>query len=211
MGRPGCIRCIGRQTTRERGSLRRQAMVQAAPPAPRVKAASDRRTQRLTTAQQAAARAALDREARPAQFTRACANLRAVWGPRLEEYARQFGDQIKVTPSLEPARREAKLIFLTDRANMTLTLTASPNSDVTKVVLDYELLIIPILFDYQRHARLEMPLDQIDREAVGAWIDDQLVSCVKIYLSLQDNEHYIKRAMVEDPISKARFLKADAA
>lgn len=56
-----------------------------------------------------------------------------------------------------------------------------------------------------------MPLDQIDREAVGAWVDDQLVSCVSTYLSILDNEFYMKRAMVEDPITKARFLKADAA
>jgi YHS domain-containing protein len=94
---------------------------------------------------------------------------------------------------------------------MTLTLTASPNADVTRLVLDYELLVIPMLFEYQRHARLEMPLDAVDSDAVGAWLDDQLVSCVGTYLSMLDNEFYIRRAMVEDPITKARFLKADAA
>ena len=42
-------------------------------------------------------------------------------------------------------------------------------------------------FEYERHSRLEMPMDQVDKSAVGKWIDDRLVSCVKAYLALQEN------------------------
>jgi YHS domain-containing protein len=56
-----------------------------------------------------------------------------------------------------------------------------------------------------------MPLDKVDRDVIGKWIDDQLIACVKAYLSMQENEHYLRRTMVEDPITMARFLPQEAA
>jgi YHS domain-containing protein len=126
-------------------------------------------------------------------------------------FGKQLGDQIKVTPTVKRSYREAKVTFLTDLAQVTLTLSASANSDATRIVLDYDLAIIPAIFDYERHARLEMPIDKIDTAAISAWIDDRLISCVKVYLSIQDNQFYINRVTVEDPISKARFIRTDAA
>ncbi len=196
--------------TRMCGETGGRIMADAAPLAQRIKAEFDSRDQRLKSAEQDRAKESEQHEKRLALFTTTCEGLKAVWRPRFEEFAKQFGEKVKVIPSVTPSQREAKVQFLTDLANVTLRLTVAPSPDVSKLVLDYDLLIIPIYFDYDRHARLEMPLDKIDKDAVGKWIDDQLVSCVKAYLSIQDNEHYIKRAMVEDPISKARFLKEDA-
>ncbi len=185
-------------------------MADAAPLAQRIKAEFDSRTQRLKSAEQDRAKESEQHEKRLALFAKTCDDLKAVWGPRFEEFSKHFGEKVKVTPTVSPSQREAKIHFLTDLANVTLRLTVAPSPDVSKLVLDYDLLIIPIYFDYERHARIEMPLDKIDKAAIGKWIDDQLVSCVKAYLSIQDNEHYVKRALVEDPISKARFLKEDA-
>jgi hypothetical protein len=186
-------------------------MADAAPLSQRIKAEFDARTERQKAAKQEQAKESQDREARLAQFNKVCDDLKAVWAPRIEEFAKQFGDKVKVTPTVNPSHREAKVQFLTDLANVNLTLTATASSDLAKVVLDYDLFIVPVFFEYERYARLEMPLDRVDKAAVGKWIDDQLVSCVKAYISIQDNEHYLKRAMVEDPISKVRFLKDDAA
>ncbi len=185
-------------------------MADAAPLAQRIKAEFDSRAQRLKAAEQDQAKESQQREANLAQFTKVCEDLKAVWRPRFEEFAKQFGDKVKVSPTVTPSQREAKVEFMTDLAKVTLKLTASASPDFTKLALDYDLLIIPIFFEYDRHARLEVPLDNVDKAAVGAWIDDRLVSCVKAYLSIQDNEYYVKRALVEDPISKARFLKEDA-
>ncbi|MEC9372539.1 MAG: hypothetical protein VYC34_01795, partial [Planctomycetota bacterium] len=82
--------------------------------------------------------------------------------------------------------------------------------DVNALILDYDLLILPMFFKYDRHARLEVPLDQVDKDAIGKWIDDRLVSAVKAYLTVQDNEFYISRAMTEDPVTRRRFLRDDA-
>lgn len=155
-----------------------------------------------------------DRQAREAgmqKFQKACEDLKPVWRPRFEEFAKQFGESVKVTPVATPEQREARVVFNTDLATITLSIGASASPDATKLVMDYNLLIVPTYFDYERTARLEMPLDKIDKDAIGKWLDDRFISCVKAYLSVQDNEHYLRRALIEDPMTKARFLKEDAA
>lgn len=177
----------------------------------RIAAEFDARAKRIKAEEQQHQQESQEHEQRLARFEQVAEELRSVLRPRLEEFARQFGDRLKITPSVSPGLREARAQFLTDLANMTLRVSMAPSADATKLVMDYDLLIIPMYFEYERHARIEMPLDKIDRDALGAWLDDRLLSCVRAYLSVQDNEFYLKRAMVEDPVSHARFLPAQAA
>lgn len=144
------------------------------------------------------------------QFNKTCEDLKSVWRPRLDEFAKHFGEQVKVTPKIEPELRQATAEFMTDMANVTLALSVVLGSATDKIILNYDLRIIPMFMDYERTARLEMPLNTIDRDAVGRWIDDRLVAAVKTYLSLQDNEFYRQRALIEDPVSKVRFAKDKA-
>lgn len=177
----------------------------------RIQAEFDARTNRLKAEERTREEESKRREERLVQFTKVCDGMKSVWGPRLEEFAKQFGNEIKVTPTITPTLREAKAVFLTDMATMTLTFSVAPNLDVTKLVLNSELLIIPMYFEYERYDRLEVPLENVDKDAVARWIEDRLVACVKAYLSVKDNNLYIQRAMVQDPISKAKFLPAEAA
>ena len=176
----------------------------------RIQAEFEASERRKKSAEQDRAKEASQREQGLAAFERACEELKAVWSPRLEAFAARFGDQIKITPSISPSQRQAKMVFLTGMASMDLTLAVSPSPDLTKIALDYDLLIVPMFFDYERHARMEAPLAALDKSAIGKWIDDQLISCVRAYLAMQDNDAYIQRAMVEDPVTKARLLPADA-
>lgn len=139
------------------------------------------------------------------QLDAAFHTLRGVWLPRLELLVRKFGERVQVKPTIKPGRREAVFDFQSPVATVKLTLSASTDADVTKLVLDYELDILPILQQFDRHAVLEQPLDAIDAKAVGAWLDDRIVSFVKTYLSLQDNEYYLKGHMTADPVTGIRF------
>jgi YHS domain-containing protein len=176
----------------------------------RIQAEFDSRAKRQKAEEQTRAQSQQEREKRLAQFNKVCDELKAIWRPRLEEFAKQFGDQVKLTPRVEPEQRQATMDFKTDLANVTLVLSAWPDTEVTKIVLDYALRIIPMFFDYERSAKLEMPLDKVDPAAVGKWVDDRLVACVKAYLSVQDNAYYQQRATVEDPITKRQFLRENA-
>ena len=176
----------------------------------RIREEFDAHRKRAKAAEQDREKDAQTREKRLEQFARTCESLKAIWRPRLEEFAQQFGDTIRVTPTITPTLREAKAMFVTDLANVTLTLTASASPDLSRLVLDYDLLILPMFLEYERHSRLEQPLDAVDPKAIAEWIDDRLIACVKVYLSLRDNQFYLNRAMVEDPISHTRFLPEDA-
>jgi len=151
------------------------------------------------------------RRDRPKLFDPLCERLKAVWGPKLEMLARRFGERVEVKPSLTPGRREAKFAFESKVASIELVFSASTDSDVRRLVLSCDLRIIPILMKFEPHSELEFPLDDVDDQAVGRWVDDRIVDFVRTYLGLHQNEYYLKDEMVEDPVSGTRFPKDAAA
>ena len=98
--------------------------------------------------------------------------------------------------SRRPAARRT-FEFQSNLARIRLRLSASTDHDVRKLVLDYNLEILPILMKFESHQQAEWPLDAIDRQAIANWIDDRLVDFVKTYLSLHQNEYYLKDHMVD--------------
>lgn len=151
------------------------------------------------------------RQQRLELFANACGQLREIWHPRLEGLAKKFGDKVKVTPLVTPTSREATFAFKSPLATITLRFSATTDFDVRNLVLDYDLHILPILMKFDSHARAEFPLDAINVDAVAAWVDDRIVEFVQTYLSLHQNEHYLKDHMVSDPICGTYFPKYAAA
>lgn len=148
-----------------------------------------------------------EREKRAAQFEQLLNQLRDVWRPRLEALAQRFGDRVNVTPSISPGNRQATFQFQSPVARINLRFSAATDMDVTKVVLGYDLDILPILMQFEKHAEISFPLDKIDQEAMTQWLDDRIMAFVKTYLSLHENEYYLKDFMVEDPVAHVRFPK----
>jgi YHS domain-containing protein len=151
------------------------------------------------------------REERLAQFEKACESLKEVWKPRLEALQKSFGDKVKVAPNTTAGRRQAVFAFTSELARITLTFTATTDTDVRNLVLNYTLEILPVLMSFPDSAKLEQPFDKVDPKSIGAWIDDRIVEFVKTYMSVHENEFYLKGHMVEDPVVKVRFPKFAAA
>ncbi len=151
------------------------------------------------------------RQERLELFAKACDQLRDTWRPRLEALAKKFGDKVQLTPSVTPTAREATFTFSSPLADIVLRFSASTDFEVRKLVLDYDLHILPILMKFEPHVRAEFPLEDPNPEATAKWIDDRIVDFVKTYLSLHQNEYYLKGHMVVDPISNTRFPKYAAA
>jgi YHS domain-containing protein len=152
-----------------------------------------------------------ERQKRLEQLGKLFDEMRNVWGPRLDLLMKKFGDSVKTTPKIEPSTREATFAFKSNLANVRLRFSASTDRDIKKVILGYDLEIIPVLMRYQPHAELEFPLEAVDKEAAAKWIDDRIVDFVQTYLSLGENDIYLKDQMVEDPIARVRFPKMAAA
>jgi YHS domain-containing protein len=83
------------------------------------------------------------------------------------------------------------------------------NSD--KVILSYDLEIIPVLMRFKSHDEVEFPLNAVDPAVVAKWLDDRIVDFVQTYFEMGETEIYLKDDMVEDPIAHVRFPKAAAA
>jgi hypothetical protein len=152
-----------------------------------------------------------ERQNRLEQLGKLFDELGEIWKPRLELLVKKFGDRVKVTPRLVPATREASFEFQSNLARIRLRFSASTDRDVRKLVLSYQLDIIPVLMRFTPHAETEFPLGAVDKEAVAKWIDERIVDFVRTYLSLGENEWYLKDQMVEDPIAQVRFPKQAAA
>lgn len=171
-------------------------------------AASD---EKVKSFQAQAVQAYEGREARLKQFEKVCGELREVWLPRLELLSTKFGGQVKVTPNVTKGLRGATFHFQSNLATVQLRFTASTDTDVRKLVLDYNLDVLPILMKFEPHSQIEFPLDSVDAAAVGKWIDDRIVDFVRTYLSISHNEYYLKDHMVTDPIAGVKFPKHAAA
>lgn len=154
-----------------------------------------------------AAEVAQGRKERLVKLEQIFDRLRGVWGPRLESLVAQFKDAVQVTPTVTPGRRQGTFAFKSPVAHITLRFTASTDSDVTKVVLAYDLDILPIYMQFEKHAEIAFPLDAVDEGAAAKWFDDRIVQFVKVYLALHENEYYLRDHMVEDPVAKVKFPK----
>ena len=145
------------------------------------------------------------RQDRLEHFVKVCHSLEGVWRPRLEALRDAFGEKVKVVPHVETDRRQAKFTFTSSLAQIMLTFTATTDFDVRNLVLEYSLMINPVLMTFPGHSRREQPFEQVDPRAIGAWLDDRIIEFTRIYLSLHENEHYLQGHMVEDPVAHVRF------
>ena len=150
------------------------------------------------------------REKRLEQLGKVFDQLRDIWKPRLELLVKKFEGRVQTTPRIVPSTREVTFDFQSRLAHVRLKLSAFTDRDIEKLILSYDLEIIPILMRFKPHDELELPLNEVDKEAVAKWIDDRIVDFVQTYFSMGENEIYLKDEMVEDPIAHVRFPKQAA-
>jgi YHS domain-containing protein len=148
-----------------------------------------------------------DRQKRLEKYAATLERLQGVWRPRLDALAQKFGERVEVKPSVEGGKRSATFAVKSNLAHIRLRFSVSPDADVRNLVCAYNLEILPILMKFDSHSEIAFPLDKVDEKALGDWIDDRIVSFVQTYLSLHENQYYLKDHMVEDPIAKVRFPK----
>src|SRR5262249_55263851 len=131
--------------------------------------------------------------------------------PRLELLVNKFGDRVQTTPRIIPSTREVTFEFQSRLACVRLKFAAFTDRDVQKLILSYDLEIIPVLMRFKSHDEIEFPLDAVDKEAATKWLDDRIVDFLQTYFAMGENEIYLKDQMVEDPIAHVRFPKVAAA
>jgi YHS domain-containing protein len=151
------------------------------------------------------------RQERLDQLGKVFDRLREIWKPRLELLVKKFRDRVETTPRIVPSTREVTFRFQSRLAHVRLKFSASTDRNIDKVILSYDLEIIPILMRFKSHDEVEFPLSAVDPDVVAKWFDDRIVDFVQTYFSMGETEIYLKDQMVEDPIAHVRFPRAAAA
>lgn len=152
-----------------------------------------------------------ERQQRLEQLGKVFDQLRDIWKPRLELLVKKFEGRVQATPRIVPSTREVTFNFQSRLAHVRLKFSAFTDRDVQKVILSYDLDILPVLMRFKPHDEMEFPLNAVDPEAVAKWLDDRIVDFVQTYFSMGENEIYLKDQMVEDPIAHVHFPKVAAA
>ena len=151
------------------------------------------------------------RQARYGEFVKVAADLAETVGkPRLEALLKRF-PQAKSTKLEMKHGRGALLNFDSDLARVSMEVAVHPVEDTDDLVVTYDLNILPIFIEFEKHAELRQPMAKVDKEAVGRWLDNQLVAFAKIYFSLQFTEQYQSRHVAVDPVAGVRFPMSFAA
>ncbi len=138
-----------------------------------------------------------ERQERLKKFDALLERLRPVWTPRLELLRDRFAKLAKATPEVKPHARSITFSFASSRYRVELKFSAYPDKDVQGLVLEYDLLIVPILIKYERQARLEMPIDRVDEEAIARWLDERIIAFVKTYVALQGDSFFVENLSPE--------------
>jgi YHS domain-containing protein len=148
-----------------------------------------------------------DRQKRHESLEKTLDELKSVWAPRLEALAKRFADKVKVTPNVSAGSRVATFKFQSELARIDLQFSVLADEDARNVTFKYDLSILPIFMKFDSHDELQFPVANIDRDKLAAWIDDRIISFVRTYLELHQNNYYLQEHLVEDPVAKVRFPK----
>jgi len=144
-----------------------------------------------------------ERQARFQKFLQALDALHSIGQPRLSKLAEHF--KFQATPVQDPDGRGVEMQFQTDLAQVRLRFYATHDAEVRRLVLNYDLDILPVYLKFTPHEQLEMPLDDVDLEKLAQWIDDRIIDFVRTYVTIHFTDQYQKSHMATDPVAGVRF------
>lgn len=136
-----------------------------------------------------------------------------IFEPRLKKLLERF-DNVETKLHRSRDGGELRLTFAATPqrpASVDVTFDLSHDGRVENVILQYHLRIVPLFLKIENNnPRFEFPLDRPDDQAIIVWLNDQIISFVRTYLSLQFINEYQKENLVTDVVMNIRFPKGMA-
>ena len=129
--------------------------------------------------------------------------------PRMQQLVSVFGK----TEFLERDSRDQTALVLkfpqTVRfpARTTLRMSVAHDQEIRNLLIHYDLEILPIFIQYNKHAQLEVPLDSIDDRKIATWVEERLLEFTRTYLELEFADQYQKDNLVTEPVAGLRVSK----
>jgi YHS domain-containing protein len=174
-----------------------------------IKVASEVERQKVAWAQ--LSRDIQGRGERLKRYEAVAAHLIEVLKPRLNGFIERFKAVAKAEPNVREHTRALNVEFASTLAKMTIRFEVFLDRDAQHVRLECTQEIIPVLVRYDKQSVLELPLDEVQDELVADWLDERIVTFVKLYLTVEREDDALKERLkdqlVEDPVAKVRFPK----
>ncbi|MFO0892629.1 MAG: hypothetical protein U0790_26235 [Isosphaeraceae bacterium] len=95
-------------------------------------------------------------------------------------------------------------------ANIQLRFGLEAGVDVDSLLLFYDLDILPVFIEFERHDQIALPLDPSSVERAVAWFKQKALAFTKTYVSLFFNPEYQKGSEVPDVVLGRTFPRAFA-
>jgi YHS domain-containing protein len=142
-------------------------------------------------------------------FTRLRERVNDLIAPRLKHLQERL-PEAKTTSVPSPHGDSVALRLVSGAARITVGFSLSHDGPLGKAVLDYDLEILPVFVRFDRHGRLEIPLDSGDCDygRIGQWLDDRIVGFVHTHMEMQFMPQYQGDNMAIDPVAHVSFPKA---
>jgi YHS domain-containing protein len=156
-------------------------------------------------------RATGERERRLQRYEEVAKHLIDLLKPRLAAFTERFKSVVKAEPAVREHTRAMNLTFAATVAKVTLRFEVFPDQDVRHIRLECTQEIIPVVVRYDKQSVLEMSLDAVKDDAVVQWLDERIVTFVKVYMALVRQDAALRERLndqlVEDPVARIHFPK----
>lgn len=155
--------------------------------------------------QQEALAGQVERHARLRRYEAVQARVLAVARPRLDALAKRVGERAVVTPTVTQTRRAVCLTCNTHKAGLSLTVSVAPDADVRNAVARADVGVVPVLWAFDAHAELALPLAGFDEAALGRWLDERVFGFAELYVRVNEGQLFDAADYVVDPVANVRF------
>jgi YHS domain-containing protein len=144
------------------------------------------------------------------EFVPAVAKVREIFAPRSDALIARFKEIIHVQADVRDDFSKIAFSFDSSLARVTLRFDFVHDEEVRQMILVYDLEILPILMKFENHSTLELPLADVDELAVTDWLESRMISFIRSFVELNENQVYLNDQMVDDPVARIRMPKAVA-
>lgn len=140
--------------------------------------------------------------------------LSSIIYPRMSELARHF-DNAKLTDVDKITDFHCLCEFTHTYRFPALTrldIHISPSGNYEKLDIGYDLAILPVLIEYQKHDEQSFSLGSpACEEEMSRWVEEKMLDFLDTYLQLETHPMYQKENVVTDPVCGMRIPIAEAA
>ncbi len=138
--------------------------------------------------------------------------MRRIIEPRLKKLVSLF-DNADLLNGPESQERHCVCCFHHSSrypATVKLTLSVAHDAQVQRILVAYNLEILPVFFRFEGRDQMDFPLDATHEEPIIQWVEAKILAFVDTYLEIERTDQYQQGNLVTDPVCGMRFRKSVA-